>query len=871
MKKLLFSLLIAMLVALTIKAQNFPGDPVSTLRHLSAEEALEQLKADNPGVNGDFYLVESADTTVWKIFVNPEPLKNWGHECYVYDMPRVINSNQQVMVNPEILNFPPAAMMSPLDVTTIPSNSNDYAPILPPVQDNPVLNPYATHTYAIILSGGGDIGSNYIRFWNDCSFIYKTLRYKYGIPKDHIYPLMADGDDPELDTYCNDFTYISQNTDLDGDGEKDIYKAATSANFIRTYHQINKQIKEGDHLFIFVIDHGAVDEDLNLAYIQLWGTDQLFETEFASTIEQFTKKGVLVSAVLGQCHSGMFVDNLQKVGCIVASACQPHEKSNATADLEYDTFVHEWTSAMNQAKVDGSTISGIDSNDDNKISMYEAFIYASANDNTDEQPMYSSTPENLGTNLSFMEIPAMVDPFVKMYESETGASREHIVLGYYSPYIWIRNSEDGIFEPQSPRFGYTDYVYTRVYNRGLTDYESGQKISVYWSLETNLKNRDSWLNENNDVLFPKHGCVGTLEIPAIEAGGFVDVVMPFSLARYYGLTDKAPILGLLAEIQNSDETTSNLLSSVSESMRQSNDIAVSQITIMNNLNISYVCNIPYIQVEEGAFSLEFIPMSGTRLISNGYVDVSMDKSTARNWISNGSQYSGCEMIGSDDDGNTHFKIIFGENLINGITLSASATAEIGVKACLTKLSSVSSQFKMLIKDANNNIIREQLFNIPAPNVGQMLVNATTTSDGEIELSVDDEYNSVIWTNSEGTTVGTENVLTVVPNIGNYSFCATAVTPDGTLAEGEISLEDMFGIKEVVAEGGTLRVKLHTQAPQQATIVVSSTTDGSPKCTANVETATAEMSIDILSLQSGIYTVSYFINSILVNSVNLSIN
>lgn len=36
-------------------------------------------------------------------------------------------------------------------------------------------------------------------YWNNCSFIYQTLRKKYGIPADNITLLMSDGDDEGID------------------------------------------------------------------------------------------------------------------------------------------------------------------------------------------------------------------------------------------------------------------------------------------------------------------------------------------------------------------------------------------------------------------------------------------------------------------------------------------------------------------------------------------------------------------------------------------------------------------------------------------------------------------------------------------------
>ena len=76
----------------------------------------------------------------------------------------------------------------------------------------------ASRTYAVILSGGVDKFSNYERYWNDCSFIYQTLVNKYGVPKQNIYPIMSDGDNPAVDMHCPSGSFVSQPLDLDFDG-----------------------------------------------------------------------------------------------------------------------------------------------------------------------------------------------------------------------------------------------------------------------------------------------------------------------------------------------------------------------------------------------------------------------------------------------------------------------------------------------------------------------------------------------------------------------------------------------------------------------------------------------------------------------------
>ena len=49
------------------------------------------------------------------------------------------------------------------------------------------------HLYAVLVNGGRNRMTNHERYWNDCSFLYRTLRKTFHIPKRNITILMSDG------------------------------------------------------------------------------------------------------------------------------------------------------------------------------------------------------------------------------------------------------------------------------------------------------------------------------------------------------------------------------------------------------------------------------------------------------------------------------------------------------------------------------------------------------------------------------------------------------------------------------------------------------------------------------------------------------
>ena len=79
------------------------------------------------------------------------------------------------------------------------------------------------HLYAVLVNGGRNRLTNHERYWNDCAFLYRTLRHTFHIPKRNITVLMSDGGNPKEDMLRADGQgFISSPTDLDGDGESDV-------------------------------------------------------------------------------------------------------------------------------------------------------------------------------------------------------------------------------------------------------------------------------------------------------------------------------------------------------------------------------------------------------------------------------------------------------------------------------------------------------------------------------------------------------------------------------------------------------------------------------------------------------------------------
>lgn len=258
------------------------------------------------------------------------------------------------------------------------------------------------HLYTVLVNGGRNRLTNHERYWNDCSFLYRTLRQTYHIPKHNIIVLMSDGGDPAEDMLRADARgFKSSPTDLDGDGQSDVDYAATEQTLSQTLIKLSKQLTVKDHLFLFIVDHGGSRDKERDSFIWLWGDKQLSDKHLGLLLNLFDIGSMNI--LMGQCYSGGFYDDLIGDHRIVTTACKGDEQSWTCPDKAYDEFVYHWICAVNGADEAGNLVNA-DINGDGQISMEEAYDYAMNHDRVNESPMYDSRPWELGRLWTFNSI-----------------------------------------------------------------------------------------------------------------------------------------------------------------------------------------------------------------------------------------------------------------------------------------------------------------------------------------------------------------------------------------------------------------------------------------------------------------------------------
>jgi hypothetical protein len=257
----------------------------------------------------------------------------------------------------------------------------------------------AARLFAVIVNGGRNKLTNHERYWNDCAFLYRTLRHTYHIPQRNITVLMSDGGAQEDDMIRADgWGFRSSPTDLDGDGLPDVNYSAKREMLVSVLYDLSKKLTMDDHLFLFFVDHGGSDDHQSDSFIWLWNDEKMEDYALAMLLRLFNVASMNI--LMGQCYSGGFIEELAREGRIMSTSCCGNEQSWASPNYEYDEFVYHWICAINGADEAGRPINA-DTDHNGEVSMAEAFEYARSHDCVNETPQYASWPEQLGEQWTF--------------------------------------------------------------------------------------------------------------------------------------------------------------------------------------------------------------------------------------------------------------------------------------------------------------------------------------------------------------------------------------------------------------------------------------------------------------------------------------
>jgi len=340
---------------------------------------------------GPFYALQQAQ---WFVMIDDHPGANWEHPCrYVFVDPETGESQIIEATSPPNILKDMIRFQGP-----DPFGGENRKSSFPSQDGRQSRSP--EHLWAVILSGGYDSGNNHVRYWNDCSEIYKTLVNVYGYLDSQIIVAISDGLNPAVDQSNGQ----NSDPDLDGDGDDDIMYPCLYANVESIFANLTATLTSTDSLFIFTTDHGSGQYGVpgQPVCMNLWNAGELWDYQLASMLEPINCRGMIIT--MEPCFSGGFVNDIigmsSTVPRVISTGANDMEYSWAMApDYIYDTYVFHWTAAVRWMDAYGVPVDA-DTNSDTKITMDEAYNYALSMDTDDEHPQYGEWPVGFGSNVT---------------------------------------------------------------------------------------------------------------------------------------------------------------------------------------------------------------------------------------------------------------------------------------------------------------------------------------------------------------------------------------------------------------------------------------------------------------------------------------
>lgn len=274
-----------------------------------------------------------------------------------------------------------------------------YTPGISICELNPVLcekigDTFRADEFALLYSGGANAANNHSRYWNDLKFMYLTLVNVYDYDPDHIKVVYANGTAEDMEMP------VDYAADTDGLGD--------------AIDELNADIDFNDKLFVFTTNHGGgyltsgsankggvndSDGDENDTQsidetFSRYNVSSITDDDFADLINEINAAQMII--VLEPCFSGGFLADLSGENRVIMSAATENEYSWAMSGGAYDEFSYHFTSAVNGNDPDGNTIDA-DTDNDGRVTMLEAFIYAKDNDTASETPQYEDDGDGVST------------------------------------------------------------------------------------------------------------------------------------------------------------------------------------------------------------------------------------------------------------------------------------------------------------------------------------------------------------------------------------------------------------------------------------------------------------------------------------------
>lgn len=920
MKKIII-LLALWSLCITIKSQTTQQSFI----RITKEEAVEIAKDVVGTGDYDYYIGEAtrrinpsglpSQNNCWLVFVDEMPNSGWEHPCkYIY----VLKKQESLStVNYQVVE----EVRPPANVTLKPvSKPNRYGtkavmkPVVPKIQGNSP-NLAAANTYAVILNGGMSLVSNKERYWNDCSFIYKTLRNVYDVPKQNIKVIMSDGTAPGADMTKETGAYASSPLDLDDDGVADIEYAATKSNLLGSVlGGMAQKLTEDDHLLLFVTGHGGYDKTKKSSYIHLWNGETLYPNELAASLNQVNAG--FITVVMEQCNSGGFIEPLKSTNRIVMTACKEDEYSFASSTVPFNEFVYHWTSALNGCDAYGNTINVLEVVPEirgllkvipqGEVSMLDAQVYASRMDvyanggsqYAHETPLVNFFTNSVVSDLSFSYIPPQVElcfnntawnatsqlvtrppGAIPFYYLNPGPAMS-IPLNYYrfwkSPCIWIRNTDDGMenrtTEPiiiEDGDYNAEAHMYIKIRNRGVKPYNTGDaSITAFWAQPALAIQESQWRGYSTSD-GSEGGMFGSKKIKDVVQPGDVTIqhlINTFNNDSFDTIKVSNGAFCSLAFVRSAKESSKFPVDSdYIAAAWKTNKLAQSNILAHQNA-FPFYYNVDLIngKLKEGEFSINIVPDDSLRaLLSEADVFFKLSSKLMEAWNNGG---KAAEDIEQDKNEQNVFRLKSSNSKMKCLRMEANTSGTIGLKCNFLAANAITTRKEYdidiaLMDDVTGKCYGGETFRVvqePRPAILPQV--SANVLGGSTVLRAGNVSENVIyrWYDADGKIVGTGASFSVPTgkSASAYKLKVEAVS-DGAINYATLQSSGYSSIKSVDSQTnpGTVSVSLVTPASEGAVLRIVSASGNTQVTDYKVGTGTMSYDIPAANIPSGIYQIS----------------
>lgn len=858
---------------------------------------MTRQTTSNPIVNGKIMKGE-----FWLVFADLMPEANWEHPCkYIYVSDNMEGGEYAVAVvdsvrPPHSGDFEPMKLSrTTRDRMELESSEKaKRAGAARMMKSGPLpiySTPFSSKTYAVILSGGLSPADNADRYWNDCSYMYKTLTRNFGLPKENVKVLMSDGKSPGLDRNLNiSFSpdLDSSPLDLDGDGECDIDFSASKDTLAMVFDELKNKLTDNDHLLVFVTDHGGYDEYNDKSYINLWNGERLYPDEFASYFNGFNAG--YVSFVLGQCYSGGFIPALKADNHIVMTACAEKELSYRCRafDLNYNEFLYHWISALNRTDTFGNTLpvsQTLPNGELAPVTLKRAFDYAVEKDAYNkgktlacvENPQISILGGSTAEDLALDSIPPTVDLCITNYQKD----KNDRFLKWANPYIWIRNQNDGKNNQSTENPIVNEdhswvYIYTKVRNRGVKPYKgNGRHIAYCWTKSSLMITSDMWKGFLNGNYDSEKGIYGN----RINSKRITDIINPGDTTiiekRYYFMDDDFEavstskfnmcVLAFLSAKPNNYEfpVTSDGFADLARSSKLAQNNTLVMAPDLNNYGVLPKVTMLNYKDHENWFSIKVQPDEDTselfskaeiNLVFSSDIAHSLNDQTLRN-----------DSVYRDYNNFRKFRMLGKSSRINSMHFTANQaelfnlTCNFNAEEEITK-PKIYDLNLMVVDENSGDTVGGQRFRIVSKSRKPISasVEKTQVGTGRYSLSLNNVSEDCLyeWYDKNGKLIGSGSSLEIPANSDASEYRVKIMAKsDGAVIYRNVKTSGLQVIDNIVTSRDGLTVNLKTLASNRLQVQLSSVTDTYPIVSKPVEKGEMSCRMEISNFPTGFYQIS----------------